>query len=223
MPRPGRPLPPLLQCSHISRFFGDTPVLRGVSFELEGGRLVALQGANGAGKSTLLRILAGALKPSAGAAVVAGAPAGSVAARRQTGFLSHQSLLHPVLTVSENLRFYATLFGLVDATGAVARALAQVRGEALGPRRAGELSQGMKQKAALARCLLHQPRLLLLDEPFASLDQATVADMRQVLAGLRADGLALIVSSHQAGDVADLADGALRLERGRLGAPAAAQ
>lgn len=202
----------------MSRFFGDRAVLREVSFALEPGRLVTLLGANGAGKSTLLRILAGALRPSAGAVRLDGVDAGSPEARRHTGFLSHQSFLHPHLTVLENLRFYATLFAEPHPASSAARALEAVGGADLGPRRTGELSQGMKQKAALARCLLHQPRLLLLDEPFASLDASTVADLRASLIRLRADGLAILASSHQAEAIAGLADASLLLERGRLAA-----
>ncbi len=216
-------MPPFLSCKRVSRFFGERAVLREVSFEEEAGRLIALWGANGAGKSTLLRILAGALRPSEGEAAIHGDPAGSAAARRQTGFLSHQSLLHPHLTVGENLRFYATLFELAAPGEAVRAALEQVRGEPLAGMRAGELSQGMRQKAALARCLLHRPRLLLLDEPFASLDRATVAELRRCLSELRAAGLTILATSHQEEALRDLADGELWLERGRLAAPAEAK
>ncbi|MGH9413467.1 MAG: heme ABC exporter ATP-binding protein CcmA [Terriglobales bacterium] len=207
---------PFLECQSVSRFFGDAVVLRHVSFSCERGRLLTLWGANGAGKSTLLRILAGALQPSDGTVRLEGAAAGSAAARSRTGFLSHQSLLHPHLTVRENLRFYATLFALPDEEEAVRRALEQVRGPALAPRRVGELSQGMRQKAALARALLHQPALLLLDEPFASLDQQTVAEMRACLTELRDAGMALLLSSHNPEQVSGLADGQLTLARGRL-------
>ena len=209
-------MPELLQCQRVSRFFGDLPVLREVSFRAGAGELIALRGANGAGKSTLLRILAGGLRPSSGEALVGGAAVGSAEARRLTGFLSHQSLLHPILTVTENLVFYATLFGLEEPAAAAAAVLEQVRGTHLGGRRVGELSQGMKQKAALARCLLHRPRLLLLDEPLASLDRATVAELRATMAELRADGLTLVLSSHQEEAFTGLADTELMLERGRL-------
>ena len=191
-------------------------MLREVSFSAARGELLALRGANGAGKTTLLRILAGALRPSLGEITVDGAPVASVEARRMTGFLSHQSLLHPTLTVMENLEFYATLFSLPHPHAAAVQALDQVNGGSLAPRRVGELSQGMKQKAALARCLLHQPRLLLLDEPIASLDRATVAEMRACLARLRDQGMTLILSSHQEEAFAGLTDGELTLERGRL-------
>ncbi|MGH9465727.1 MAG: heme ABC exporter ATP-binding protein CcmA [Terriglobales bacterium] len=207
---------PFLDCQGVSRFFGDTVVLRRVGFSCERGRLIALWGANGAGKSTLLRILAGALRPSQGTVVLNGVEVATAAARRQTGFLAHQSLLHPHLSVAENLHFYATLFGLSDPASATARALQQVRGGELGPRRVAELSQGMRQKAALARCLLHQPGLLLLDEPFASLDLQTVAELRACLAELRDRGLTILLTSHNPEQVAGLADGELTLARGRL-------
>lgn len=204
----------------MSRFFGDHAVLREVSFALEGGSLTTLLGANGAGKSTLLRILAGALRPSAGTVMINGHGCGSAAAHRHTGFLSHQSLLHPALTVQENLEFYARLFGLQRAACDVA--LVQVGAATFAHRRVGELSQGMKQKAALARCLQHQPRVLLLDEPFASLDAPTVADLRDTLIRLRIQGMAILLSSHQTEPIAGLADAALVLERGRMAAGAAA-
>jgi ABC-type multidrug transport system ATPase subunit len=207
---------PLLECQSVSRFFGETAVLRQVNWRCEAGQCLALWGANGAGKSTLLRILAGALRPSLGTATVNGAAVGTAAARRQTGFLSHQSLLHPHLTVAENLRFYAVLHQLPDPDAAVTGALTQVRGEYLAARRVGELSQGMRQKAALARALLHQPRLLLLDEPFASLDLQTVGDMRASLLELRRAGLAILLSSHNRQQVEGLLDGEATLERGRL-------
>ena len=205
-----------LRCDRVTRFFGAFPVLRGISFQLPGHRMIALFGPNGAGKSTILNILAGALKPSSGAILIGGHAVRSVAASRQTGLLSHQSLLHPTLTVRENLDFYAILYGVSDRPGAIRTALERVRGEHLADLRAGELSQGMKQKAALARCLLHAPRLLLLDEPFASLDRSTVAEMRRCFAELRDQGLTLLVSTHTDELITDLADGAITLERGKL-------
>lgn len=195
-------------------------MLREISFVLCGGSLTTLLGANGAGKSTLLRILAGALRPSTGRVRLGNHPCGSAAAHRHSGFLSHQSLLHPALTVRENLEFFARLFGL--APSACDAALVQVGAAEFAHRRVGELSQGMKQKAALARCLQHQPRLLLLDEPFASLDAATVADLRDTLVQLRAQGMSILLSSHQTEPIAGLADGALLLERGRLASGVAA-
>lgn len=204
----------LLECRDLSRFFGPFAALRRVNLRLSARRLVALLGPNGAGKSTLLKILGGALRPSEGIAAIAGAPWGSPAARRAAGLLAHESLLHPRLTVEENLRFYAALHNLPRA--APDDALARARGEALRRLPVGELSQGMRQKAALARCLLHRPRVLLLDEPFASLDRGVIAELQATLAELRDAGLLILLSTHAEDLVASLADGAARLERGRL-------
>jgi heme ABC exporter ATP-binding subunit CcmA len=206
----------LCVCQNVSRFFGDRAVLRQIGLACAPGELLYLGGANGAGKTTLLRILAGALRASAGTVRVAGAAIGSAEARRATGYLSHSSLLHPALTVQENLAFYAALFGLAAPEAAVETALTRVGAREFGGRRAGELSQGMKQKAALARCLLHQPRLLLLDEPFASLDRATVVELAAILRQLRDAGLGIIVTSHQTEPLEGLVDRRLELERGRL-------
>lgn len=204
----------LVACRQLSRFFGPFAALRRVDLQLPAGHLLMLLGPNGAGKSTLLRVLAGALRPSAGEVWIAGAAWGTAEARRTTGFLAHESLLHPNLTVAENLRYYAVLHGAPRA--AAAASLRRVGGEKLAGLRVAALSQGMRQKAALARCLLHAPRVLLLDEPFASLDQATVADLRRLLAELRAAGMAMIASTHTPDILADLADGQLVLERGRV-------
>ncbi|MGH9506829.1 MAG: ATP-binding cassette domain-containing protein, partial [Terriglobales bacterium] len=145
-----------IECRGLSRFFGPFAALRRVSLQLPAGHLVMLLGPNGAGKSTLLRVLAGALRPSSGEARICGAAWGTPEARRATGFLAHESLLHPTLTVAENLAYYATLYGLPgEAAGA---SLRRVGGEKLARLRVPALSQGMRQKAALARCLLHAPR-----------------------------------------------------------------
>lgn len=204
-----------LQCREVSRFFGHFAALRDISFALTRGTLTALFGPNGAGKSTLLLILAGAMHPSLGKVSIEGFPINSPAARRRVGLLSHQSFLHPSLTVGENLHYFATLYGL-EPEPATRQALALVRGEHLHELRVAQLSQGMRQKAALARALLHAPGVLLLDEPFASLDRETVAQLRSTLRSLRDGGLTLMVTTHNEELLADLADDALTLDRGRL-------
>ena len=204
-----------VECRKLTRFFGSFPALREVSVSIAQRKIIALYGGNGAGKSTLLRILAAALRPSSGSVSIFGSPANSTAAKRATGLLSHETFYQPTLTVGENLDYYATLYG-VAATSAASEALALVNGEHLEHRRVAELSQGMKQKSALARALLHRPRLLLLDEPFASLDRMTVEELRATLAGLRERGVTMLVSTHTEALISDLADARLRLERGRV-------
>ena len=213
MPPPPASLP-FLRCQRLTRFYGVFPALREVSFELPAGCLVGLYGPNGAGKSTLLHLLAGVRRPSSGSVRLGEEPAGTRAARQRTGYLAHDSLLHPHLTVAENLAYYAALY---DRPGsAVTVALAQTRGEKLAGLKVGELSQGMRQKAALARCLLHAPHLLLLDEPFASLDRQTVLELQQTLATLRDGGMTILASTHAPQLLEGLADGVMVLERGRL-------
>lgn len=204
----------LVECRNLSRFFGSFAALRRVDLRLPAGQLLMLLGPNGAGKSTLLRVLAGALRPSSGQVRVGGFAWGTPDARRLTGFLAHESLLHPKLTVAENLRYYATLHGAT--ADAAARSLRRVGGEHLAHLRVSALSQGMRQKATLARCLLHAPRVLLLDEPFASLDRATVSDLRRLLAELRDAGMTMIASTHTPEVLADLANAELLMERGRV-------
>lgn len=205
---------PLLACRSLTRYFGLWPALCRVGFQLPAGALVLLLGPNGAGKSTLLHILAGALQASAGQVEIEGLPIASPMARRRVGLLAHRSLLHPDLTVRENLTHYGVLYGL--PASAVADVLERVGAASLAGIPVGELSQGMRQKTALARALLHSPRVLLLDEAFASLDRRTVAEMRDILRQFRAEGRAIIASTHAEAQLGDLADGALELERGRL-------
>jgi ABC-type multidrug transport system ATPase subunit len=207
---------PLAACTEVTRFFGSFAALRGVTFDLPSAQLWGLFGPNGAGKSTLLRILAGVLRPTSGTVTVAGHPVPSQQSRQMTGLLSHECFLHPVLTVAENLRYYAMLYDLPGPSRAVHEALTLVRGEHLADWRVGEMSQGMRQKAALARAMLHSPRLLLLDEPFASLDRNTVADLRVTLKALRDRGLSLVVSTHTEALIADFADAAITLDRGKV-------
>jgi heme exporter protein A len=165
----------LLAARGLCRSFGRVRVLRDVDLTLAPGEALAVAGPNGAGKSTLLRLLAGLMRPTAGEVRVLGRPitGGTADARRALGLLSHHSLLYDDLTLAENLTFAARLYGLprpaeaaraaLDAAGLGARA-----GDS--PRR---LSRGLLQRAAIARAMLHGPRVLLLDEPFTALDAAS--------------------------------------------------
>jgi len=198
---------PLLAARGIRRSFGRVRVLQGLDLTLAPGEALAVAGPNGAGKSTLLRILAGLMRPTAGEVRVLDRPlAGDGAeARRAIGLLSHHSLLYDDLTLLENLTFAARLYGLA-APAAVARAALDAAG--LGarlddsPRR---LSRGLLQRAAIARALLHGPRVLLLDEPFTALDAASAERLREALRARLAEGLGLIVVTHHLAEVWELA------------------
>jgi heme exporter protein A len=203
---PSRDGEPLLAARGLRRSFGRVRVLRDVDLTLAAGDLLAVAGPNGAGKSTLLRVLAGLSRPSAGEVRVEGRRlAGDPEARRAIGLLSHQSLLYDDLTLAENLTFAARLYGLprpADAARAAlaAAGLADRAGDQ--PRR---LSRGLLQRAAIARALLHGPRVLLLDEPFTALDAAAAERLRVTLAQRRSEGLGVLVVTHHLAEVWDVA------------------
>ncbi len=214
---PSRDGEPLLAARGLRRSFGRLRVLHDIDLTLAPGELLAIAGPNGAGKSTLLRILAGLMRASAGDVRVLGRPltAGAGEARRAIGLLSHQSLLYDDLTLAENLTFAARLYGLAGP-GAVAREALEVAGLSSRadelPRR---LSRGLLQRAAIARALLHRPRLLLLDEPFTALDAASADRLRAMLDVRRADGLGLIIVTHHLAEVWEVATRVAVLVEGR--------
>jgi heme ABC exporter ATP-binding subunit CcmA len=157
----------------LSRAYGDHLALRDVSLELGPGETLAVLGPNGAGKTTLLRILATLLRPTEGEVAVLGAalPREGWKIRARIGFLGHEPLLYRELTVAENLAFHGRLYGLEgDGEGRAAELLERVGMDAAADVRVNELSAGMRQRVAVCRALLHEPELLLLDEPHAHLD-----------------------------------------------------
>jgi ABC-type multidrug transport system ATPase subunit len=207
-----------LTVREVSRNFGRRRALTCVSLECRAGDIVGLLGPNGAGKSTLLSILSTLLAPTSGdvrygaqTAVEWGA-----ALRARLGLLGHDLYLYPELTARENLEFFARLYALSDVHGTVERAL----GHAFLSERADDLvsgfSRGMRQRLALERALLHAPRLLLLDEPFTGLDDASGQALVRRLAGLKSSGTIVVVATHDL-DLADgLLDRAVVLRDGRM-------
>ena len=217
---PSRDGEPLLAARGLRRSFGRLRVLHDIDLTLSPGEALAVAGPNGAGKSTLLRILAGLMRPTAGEVHVLGRPlTGNAAeARRAIGLLSHQSLLYDDLTVMENLTFVARLYGLArpaDAARAALEAAGLAERADESPRR---LSRGLLQRAAIARALLHAPRVLLLDEPFTALDAAAADRLRGMLEARRADGLGLVIVTHHLAEVWELATRVAVLVGGALGA-----
>jgi len=165
---------PAVAVAGLRRDFGERPALDGVGFELAAGETLVVLGPNGAGKTTLLRILATLLRLSAGEVRVLGArlPGEAWKARGRIGFLGHEPLLYRDLSGRENLRFHAKLHGLrgEPAEARIASLLAASGMERRAEQRVAELSAGMRQRLAICRCVLHQPELLLLDEPDSNLD-----------------------------------------------------
>ncbi|HEU5042460.1 MAG TPA: heme ABC exporter ATP-binding protein CcmA [Gemmatimonadales bacterium] len=194
---------PLLQARALRRSFGRVRVLKDVDLILAAGEALAVAGPNGAGKTTLLRLLAGLMRPTGGEIEVLGRPLRREGpdARRALGLVSHHSLLYDDLTLVENLTFAARLYGLDRPRQAALEAL---EAAGLGPRgdeSPRRLSRGLAQRAAIARAMLHRPRILLLDEPFTALDAVSAERLREELRRRLAEGMGLVIVSHLLGVV----------------------
>jgi heme exporter protein A len=214
---------PAIVLDGLSRRYGERPALDDVSLQLAAGATLVVFGPNGAGKSTLLRVLATLLRPSAGSARVLGhdVRAEGWAVRGRIGFLGHDALLHGDLTASENLAYHARLHGLDRPAERIAELLEAVGLDRRAADRVHTYSRGMVQRLAVCRAVLHDPEVLLLDEPRANLDPAA-AELVDPLIG-RPSGRTRVVTSHDpAGGLAE-GDVALGLRAGRaaLLAPAA--
>ena len=204
----------------VSKTFGRQRALGGVSLRLEKGRLCALVGPNGAGKSTLVGVLSTLVRPTAGVvryeATGAAAPAPHEV-RAAIGVLAHESFVYGELDAVENLSFWASLYGVADAPRRVASLLDQVGLDAAARRRpARTFSRGMTQRLALARALVAEPRLLLLDEPFTGLDRGGVDALRRTLEASRAAGRIVLVVTHDFEAIADLCDHLVVLRGGKV-------
>ena len=208
--------PPAVVTTDLARLFAGTPALAGVSLRVEAGRTVALLGSNGAGKTTLLRLLATAIRPSYGSARVDGLDVDREAdlVRERVAYLSHATGLYDDLTARENLSFAATMLRTPEPAARVDRALADV---GLGPRardRVGTFSAGMRRRLALARLLLGNASVVLLDEPYAALDAEGLELIDQLLAAWREVGVTVIVASHAEERLGAFAEARVTLERG---------
>jgi heme exporter protein A len=216
---------PLLDVRGLQRAFGRVRILNGLDLSLQPGEVLAVAGPNGAGKTTLLRLLAGLMRPSGGEIRVLGQrlTQASAPVRRAIGLLSHQSLLYDDLSVRENLIFTARLYALEGPEIVAQRALDAAglsdRADEL-PRK---LSRGLLQRAAIARAMLHQPRLLLLDEPFTALDAPASERLRADLRARVSSGTALVVVTHNLEEAWQLATRIAVLVRGRWAAEEARQ
>jgi heme ABC exporter ATP-binding subunit CcmA len=206
---------PTVELAACSKRFGERVALRRVSFTVPAGTAVALTGANGSGKSTVLRVVAGLVRPTAGAALVDGTPAVDLsrAERGGIGYLGHRSLAYRGMTAAENLALMARLHRKPGA--AVAGALAEVGLGDRGDDRIDGFSRGMLQRLSLARVLVTQPALLLLDEPATGLDTAGAALLDDVLGRLRGR-VTLLAATHDDAFAARHADAVVRLERGEV-------
>ena len=197
--------------------FGTRRAVDGVDLELAAGECLALFGPNGAGKTTLLRLFAGLLKPTAGSARVNGVPLrGDAPARALIGLISHQSMLYGPLTALENLEFTARLYALDAPRDAAHRALREMRVADRADTPVRALSRGLQQRVSIARALVHQPRVLLLDEPYTGLDPLGAATLTEMLERLRGDGAVLVLVTHNIAEGLALATHAGVMRSGRL-------
>jgi heme exporter protein A len=208
----------LIETRGLTKHFGLKPVLRGVDLAVGPGECVALLGPNGAGKTTLLRILSGLARPTSGAARVAGhrLPDQAGGARGRLGVVSHQTLLYPDLSAEENLRFYARLYDLPQPSARIAAVLEQVGLTARRRDPVRTFSRGMQQRLAIGRAILHDPDVLLFDEPYTGLDPAAGALLDEVLRGVAVRRRAVLFTTHDLPRALALADRVLILARGRI-------
>jgi heme exporter protein A len=207
---------PALSLAGLRRDYGERTALDGIGLELARGETLLVLGPNGAGKTTLLRILATLLRPSGGEVRALGCslPGEAWKLRGRIGFLGHEPLLYRDLSGRENLRFHARLHGLggEDAERRIDTLLAAMAMERRGAQRVDELSAGMRQRLAICRCVLHEPELLLLDEPDSNLD-AEGRELARALVGPAA-GRTRVIVSHDPERFEAEADRVLRLETG---------
>ena len=208
----------MLDAAGIRKRYGLRPVLRGLNLRVGPGEIVAILGANGAGKSTLLRVLATLLRPEAGTLAIDGidALARGGDARARIGVVLHHTMVYPELSGRENLRFHAELRGLNDSAARITAALERVDLTRRADDLARAYSRGMAQRLSLARALLHEPVLLILDEPFTGLDQASAARLSALLVDWARAGKAAVMTNHEVGRGMDSVTRSLTLDGGVL-------
>ncbi|MBN1246045.1 MAG: heme ABC exporter ATP-binding protein CcmA [Anaerolineae bacterium] len=208
----------MIRVRELVKAFGPRRALSGIDLDIATGERVMLVGPNGAGKTTFLRILATLSRPTSGEVVIDGYNVATSGAevRKAIGYLSHETLLYEDLTAVQNLRFYARMYGLVDAMARIETLVAKV---GLSDRRddlVRTYSRGMRQRLAVARAVLHRPTVLLLDEPYTSLDASASEMLTQLLGGLVEEGCTMVLTTHRPADEGQLANRRVTLEGGRI-------
>ena len=211
-------LPPAVETVRLVKLFGSTPALIRADIVVPRATVVALTGANGAGKTTLLRLLATAIRPTAGTALVEGRDVrhDPLGVRGAIEFTPASGGFYPELSVVENLRFSLGMRGLHRSPAELRAALDRVRLSRERDTRARALSAGMLRRLGIARLLLTRPRIALLDEPYASLDDDGRAVIDELLDEVRREGRAAVVATHDRERIAGVADAAVRLHRGMV-------
>ena len=200
----------------VSKFFGDFPALRNVDLDVRSGSVLAMLGRNGAGKTTLLRLLAGLSAPSRGE-ILFPLFGGDVRKNRaRIGVIGHGTWIYDELTATENLRFFCSLYRVANAERRAAAWLERVGLAQFPHTRAGEYSRGMRQRLTIARAFLHDPAVLLLDEPWTALDDRAMELLSSLVRESKAAGRSVVICSHQLREAADVSDEVALLHRGRI-------
>ena len=200
----------------VWKFYGDYAALRNVRLDAEAGSCLALIGRNGAGKTTLLRTIAGFSRPGRGEIRIFGKQPRDTEARRRMGFIGHGISVYDELSALENLTLYARLYKLPDPNAAALRWLQRTGLERVKNGLVREFSRGMRQRLAVARAFLHEPSVLLLDEPFTALDDRAIAVLQGLLREALAEGKTIVMSTHQLREALELASDVALLNRGHV-------
>lgn len=209
------PIPPVdtITVANLIKQFGRFAALRGVTAEFALGKFYVIIGDNGAGKTTLLRTLAGLAQPTRGSVSILGKK--PLDANREIGYMAHPSLLYDEMSGMENLGYFAGLYG-ISGDDRCAQAIRAVRLDPQLARPVGQYSQGMRQRMSLARALLHDPRILLLDEPFSNVDLHSAREMAELLRDMRDRGKTVFVVTHQASLLRSVADEFIWMQAGQI-------
>jgi ABC-type multidrug transport system ATPase subunit len=209
---------PAIIATNVIKQFGRFAALRGVSAEFDAGRFHAILGDNGAGKTTLLRALAGLTQPTRGTITIFGKD--PRAACRDIGYMAHPSLLYDEMSGMENLRYFAGLYGISgNGHNKDGRCEEAIRAVGLDPaltRAVGQYSQGMRQRMSLARAIVHDPGVLLLDEPFSTVDVNSAREIVRLLRGMRDSGKTVFLVTHQAALLEGVADEFIWMQAGQI-------
>ncbi len=206
-----------VEVAGVWKYYGDYPALRDISFTVEPGACMALLGRNGAGKTTLLRIIGGLSRAARGRVSVCGGDTRERSARLEIGIIGHGISLYDELSAFENLRLFAEMYGLENPKQAVGEWLERTGLDRVKDGLVREYSRGMRQRLAVARAFLHDPSVLLLDEPFTALDDRAIALLQSLLGDALAQGRTIVISTHQLREALELATHVTLLVRGRLG------
>ena len=208
---------PMIEVDHLSRYYGPSPALEDISFTAYRGEILGFLGPNGAGKTTTMRILTGYMPPSDGTARVAGHDVveASMAARKHIGYLPESTPLYPEMSVYRYLDFMARLRSVVDRPKAIERVMDRVSVSDRADQLIGQLSKGLKQRVGIAQALLHDPDVIILDEPTIGLDPRQIREVRQMISELRGDHT-VILSTHILPEAQQVCDRVMIINKGRI-------